>query len=265
MPGGVGGIALGQILADEGQGILFVQIQGIDGDVAGRILGLFHQAGHPALGVQGGHGEAGELPAVGNAAAQQGIPVPAAELLAEIGEGKGEKVVRGGHQQVILDVRLLDGELDVPHGAQARGVVVGSVVHHQEVQGLKALPGALRPGLELPEKAAVGHHNHLVQAGQAQHRFAQKVHHIAFPDGQEGLGGVQRKGVEPGGVPGRQYERLHGFILLNPAASPRLGRRRGAGGKIILQGNWGGHGGYRPGRRPPAHGPVPPRPGAAGR
>src|SRR5215208_551557 len=116
-----------------------------------------------------------------------------------------EEVVSGQDEEVVVELRLADRQVEIADRAKP-----GLVVDRAVVQNPQRQPGA--PGRPLAEgvrELGVGDHVHLVEALDPIELLHQTVEHRLPPDGEQRLGPVEGQRVEPRRVPRGEDDRLH--------------------------------------------------------
>ena len=150
-------------------------------------------------------------------------------ILQETHQAEIQQVVPRHHQQVVVQAQRVDGELDVPHGAEARLVRGGSVVQDGDRCPIRSgmttdvIPGLtgnlFRPVLEDRGELVVGDDDVLVDEAGPVDVVDEPVQDGLLPYLQEGLGEVFGKRVKPRGVARGEDQAFHKF---NPSALSQI-------------------------------------------
>lgn len=108
----------------------------------------------------------------------------------EVGEAEVEDVVAGDDEELVVDALLVDGVLDVAHGAEAGLVGAGAVIDDGD-----ALGAGLGPFGEVLRKLVVGDDDVLVDLARLRDVVEEPVEDRLVRDLEEWLGEILRKGV----------------------------------------------------------------------
>lgn len=128
----------------------------------------------------------------------------------EVDQTERQQVVAGNDQEVVVELTLVDGKLDVAHRTETGLVGRGAVVEHGD--GLRTLGGPL---LEDGCKLMVGDDDVLVNELALVDIVDEPIEDGLPAYLQQGLGEVLGKGIEAGGIASREDEAFH---ILTPSA-----------------------------------------------
>ena len=128
----------------------------------------------------------------------------------EVDQTEREQIVAGNDQEVVVELTLVDGKLDVAHGTETGLVGRGAVVEHGDQ--LRTLGGPL---LEDGCKLMVGDDDVLVNELALFDIVDEPIEDGLPAYLQQGLGEVLGKGIEAGGIASREDEAFH---ILTPSA-----------------------------------------------